>query len=147
MTQNKINMNRGKKIGTKNSTPSGSQYLIFLFTDSEEVEYCGVFINQTHAADYIQNKTGISTRSSSIQKYVAEKINTLQGYVAVMVNIKHNPLDGIPKEIIETARQEAIYRRRRVRLSKLTNYEIKNLTNEQINRINAILHENIRENE
>lgn len=132
---------RGAKKGTKHIASHSKSCLYALFSYEKAPKYVGMFINATHAAKHIQDATGINTHGSSIQKYVSYKIHSLQGFIAIQVDLKGNPLDGIPKELIEQATVAALLRKRRDDLAHLTAATILNLSESQVERIVAIINE------
>ena len=105
--------------------------VILLYTeDIVNLLYIGAFVNAHHVAEHIGGY------DSNVGKYLKNIIHTLNGYIAIEVEIGSRPVDKL--NMVEMGRI-AEARKKRARLSHLTNETLLKLSDEKIDEIEKIL--------
>lgn len=113
--------------------------LLVMMKDNEQLELVGIYTSTHHAEKHL-GKDGIW--NANIDKYINYKIDTLNGFIAVYVEIGSEPIDT--DKIYKQAKILGKERHTRNTLLKLNAADISKLSTDQVLRIRAIVDENIK---
>lgn len=112
--------------------------VIVVFKDTDSLDFVGVYLNENHIDAHLNIWSG------NINHYLKYKINTLNGYIPVEVQIGDNPLNI--ESIIDEGKKLALTRFTQNSLLKFNAEDISKLTPDQAKRIHQIMAEAIIEN-
>jgi hypothetical protein len=112
--------------------------VVVVFKDTDSLDFVGVYLNEHHMEAHLDIWNG------NISHYMKYKINTLNGYLPVEIEIGDKPLNM--ETILEEGRKHALNRFTQNALLKFNAKDISKLTPDQAKLIHEIMAEGIIEN-
>lgn len=112
--------------------------VIAVFSDDDKLDFIGIYLSTNHMED------DLGIYNGNIGHYLKYRINTLSGYLPVIVSVGKEPLNVA--KIEKVARAQAQERALKNALLRFNAEDISNLTPEQAKRIREILEESAKSN-